>query len=320
MEIVVLDGYTENPGDLSWDAVKSFGTLTVYDRTPADDAIICKRIGNADIVITNKTPISAYVIASCPSIKFISVLATGYNVVDTHAAAKAGIPVSNIPTYGTMAVGQFAIAMLLEICHHIGAHNDAVHQGRWGTNPDWCFWDSPLIELAQKTIGIIGFGRIGQTTGRIAKALGMNVLAYDSHPNDVGREIADYVELDELLRRSDVISLHCPLFPETKGIICAENIAKMKDGVIVLNNARGGLIVEADLASALHSGKIYAAGLDVVSTEPIQSDSPLLAAPNCIITPQLSWAPKECRQRIMDMTADNIQHFISSAPIHVVNR
>ena len=186
--------------------------------------------------------------------------------------------------------------------------------------PDWCFWDSPLIELAQKTIGIIGFGRIGQTTGRIAKALGMNVLAYDSHPNDVGREIADYVELDELLRRSDVISLHCPLFPETKGIICAENIAKMKDGVIVLNNARGGLIVEADLASALHSGKIYAAGLDVVSTEPIQSDSPLLAAPNCIITPHISWAPKECRQRIMDMTADNIQHFISSAPIHVVNR
>ena len=263
MEIVVLDGYTENPGDLSWDAVKSFGTLTVYDRTPADDAIICKRIGNADIVITNKTPISAYVIASCPSIKFISVLATGYNVVDTHAAAKAGIPVSNIPTYGTMAVGQFAIAMLLEICHHIGAHNDAVHQGRWETNPDWCFWDSPLIELAQKTIGIIGFGRIGQTTGRIAK---------------------------------------------------------MKDGVIVLNNARGGLIVEADLASALHSGKIYAAGLDVVSTEPIQSDSPLLAAPNCIITPHISWAPKECRQRIMDMTADNIQHFISSAPIHVVNR
>ena len=259
-------------------------------------------------------------IASCPSIKFISVLATGYNVVDTHAVAKAGIPVSNIPTYGTMAVGQFAIAMLLEICHHIGAHNDAVHQGRWGTNPDWCFWDSPLIELAQKTIGIIGFGRIGQTTGRIAKALGMNVLAYDSHPNDVGREIADYVELDELLRRSDVISLHCPLFPETKGIICAENIAKMKDGVIVLNNARGGLIVEADLASALHSGKIYAAGLDVVSTEPIQSDSPLLAAPNCIITPHISWAPKECRQRIMDMTADNIQHFISSAPIHVVNR
>ena len=320
MEIVVLDGYTENPGDLSWDAVKSFGTLTVYDRTPADDAIICKRIGNADIVITNKTPISAYVIASCPSIKFISVLATGYNVVDTHAAAKAGIPVSNIPTYGTMAVGQFAIAMLLEICHHIGAHNDAVHQGRWETNPDWCFWDSPLIELAQKTIGIIGFGRVGQTTGRIAKALGMNVLAYDSHPNDVGREIADYVELDELLRRSDVISLHCPLFPETKEIICAENIAKMKDGVIVLNNARGGLIVEADLASALHSGKIYAAGLDVVSTEPIQSDSPLLAAPNCIITPHISWAPKECRQRIMDMTADNIQHFISSAPIHVVNR
>ena len=302
MEIVVLDGYTENPGDLSWDAVKSFGTLTVYDRTPADDAVICERIGNADIVITNKTPISAHVIASCPSVKFISVLATGYNVIDNHAAAQAGIPVSNIPTYGTMAVGQFAIAMLLEICHHIGAHNDAVHQGRWGTNPDWCFWDSPLIELAQKTIGIIGFGRIGQTTGRIAKALGMNV------------------ELDELLRRSDVISLHCPLFPETKGIVCAENIAKMKDGVIILNNARGGLIVEEDLASALHSGKIYAAGLDVVSTEPIQSDSPLLTAPNCIITPHISWAPKECRQRIMDMTADNIRHFISGAPIHVVNR
>ena len=320
MEIVVLDGYTENPGDLSWDAIRSYGTLSVYERTPADDAIIIERIGKANIVITNKTPISAHVIAACPSVKFISALAPGYNVIDTRAAAQAGIPVSNIPTYGTAAVGQFAIAMLLEICHHIGAHNDAVHQGRWATNPDWCFWDSPLIELDQKTIGIIGFGRIGQTTGRIAKALGMNVLAYDSYSNDVGEDIANYVELDELLQRSDVISLHCPLFPETQGIICAESIAKMKDGVIILNNARGSLIVEADLASALHSGKIYAAGLDVVSTEPIQPDSPLLTAPNCLITPHISWAPKECRQRIMDMTANNIQHFLSGSPINVVNR
>lgn len=220
---------------------------------------------------------------------------------------KKNIPVCNIPTYSTAAVGQFAIAMLLEICHHVAHHSEAVHQGRWESNADWCFWDYPLIELADKTMGIIGFGRIGQQTGRIAKAMGMNILAYDSFQSDSGREIGTYVDLDTLLAQSDVIALHCPLFPETQGIINKETIAKMKDGVILLNNSRGPLIVEQDLADALNSGKVYAAGLDVVSTEPIRGDNPLLQAKNCIITPHISWAPKESRQRIMDCAVSNLQ-------------
>ena len=259
MKIVVLDGYTENPGDLSWDGFRQLGELTVYDRTEKEDII--PRIGDAEAVILNKTPISRETLEACPQIRYIGVLATGYNVVDVEAAAEKGIVVSNIPTYGTASVAQFAIAMLLEICHHVAHHSDAVHEGRWESCPDWCFWDYPLIELAGKTMGIIGFGRIGQATGRLAQALGMEVLAYDSHPTESGEKIARYVELDTLLHNSDVISLHCPLFPETEGIIRKETIAKMKDGVILLNNSRGPLIVEQDLADALNSGKVYAAGL-----------------------------------------------------------
>ena len=251
--------------------------------------------------------------------KFIGVLATGYNIVDVGAAKERGIPVCNIPTYGTDAVGQFAIALLLEICHHIGHHNKAVHEGRWEHNDDWCFWDYPLIELAGKTMGIIGFGRIGQATGRIAKALGMKVIAYDSYPNESGKALAEYVDLETVLKTSDVIALHCPLFPETQGIISRENIAKMKDGVIILNNSRGPLIVEQDLADALNSGKVYAAGLDVVSTEPIKGDNPLLGAKNCIITPHISWAPKESRQRLMDIAVDNFRQFLAGRPVNVVN-
>ncbi|MDO4547873.1 MAG: D-2-hydroxyacid dehydrogenase, partial [Clostridia bacterium] len=268
LKIVVLDGYTENPGDLSWEGLEKLGQLTVYDRTSTED--IVKRIGDAQIVYTNKTPITRETLDACAQVQFIGVLATGYNVVDTQAAKEKGIPVANIPTYGTDAVGQFAIAMLLEICHHVQRHSDAVYEGRWSACPDFCFWDYPLIELAGKTMGIIGFGRIGQVTGRIAKALGMNVIACDSFENESGRAIAKYVKIDELLATSDVISLHCPLFPETQGIINKENIARMKDGVIILNNSRGPLIVEEDLAQALNSGKVYAAGLDVVSTEPIK--------------------------------------------------
>lgn len=317
-KIVILDGYTENPGDLSWDIIEKFGELTVYDRTPKEE--IVNRIGDADIVITNKTPITAETLNACPSIKFISVLATGYNIVDVEACKAKGIPVSNIPTYGTEAVGQFIIAMLLEICHHVAHHSDAVYQGRWEKNDDWCFWDYPLIELAGKTMGIIGFGRIGQTTGKIAKAMGMNILAVDSFENQSGKEIATYVSLDELLTKSDVIALHCPLFPETEGVICKENIKKMRDGVIILNNSRGPLIVEQDLADALNSGKVYAAGIDVVATEPIIRDNPLLKAKNCLITPHISWAPKEARQRIMEMSADNISAFLSGSPVNVVNK
>ena len=319
MKIVILDGYTENPGDLSWDALKEFGELMVYDRTPYEDAEIARRIGDAEIVFTNKVPVSKSTLAACPNIKYISVLATGYNIVDCKAAAERGIPVSNVPSYGTDSVGQFAIALLLELCHHVAHHSEAVHQGRWETNPDWCFWDYPLIELAGKTMGIIGFGRIGQTTGRIAKALGMKVLAYSRSVREDGKAIADYVDLDTLLSSSDVIALHCPLFPETEGIINKENIAKMKDGVIIINNSRGQLVVEQDLADALNSGKVYAAGLDVVSTEPIKGDNPLLKAKNCLITPHISWAPKESRQRIMDCSRDNLKAFLEGRPINVVN-
>lgn len=320
MKIVVLDGYTENPGDLSWGALEALGELTVYDRTSlTDEAEIIERIGDAEAVYTNKTPITRRVIDACPKMGFIGVLATGYNVVDYVYAREKNIPVCNIPTYGTAAVGQFAIAMLLEICHHVAHHSDVVHQGRWESNADWCFWDYPLIELADKTMGIIGFGRIGQQTGRIAKAMGMQILAYDSFESDSGRAIGTYVDLDTLLSQSDVIALHCPLFPETQGIINRETIAKMKDGVILLNNSRGPLIVEQDLADALNSGKVYAAGLDVVSTEPIRGDNPLLQAKNCIITPHISWAPKESRQRIMDCAVSNLQAYQNGVPVNVVN-
>ena len=319
MKIVILDGYTENPGDLSWDALAAFGELTVYDRTPYEDEEIARRIGDAEIVFTNKCPIRRSVIDACPKLKYISVLATGYNIVDVAYAAEKGIPVSNVPTYGTAAVGQFAIALLLELCHHVAHHSEAVHQGRWETNPDWCFWDYPLIELDGKTMGIIGFGKIGQTTGRIARALGMRILATGSRENEAGRAIAEYVDLDTLLRESDVIALHCPLFPSTQGIINKESIAKMKDGVILINNSRGQLVVEQDLADALNAGKVAAAGLDVVSTEPIRGDNPLLQAKNCLITPHISWAPKEARVRIMEISAKSLEAFLNGAPVNVVN-
>jgi glycerate dehydrogenase len=320
MKIVVLDGYTENPGDLSWGDMEALGELTVYDRTSLTDMQeVIDRIGDAEAVITNKTPLPQEVFDACPNIKYIGVLATGYNVVDVDTAKAKGIPVCNIPTYGTAAVGQFAIALLLEICHHIGHHDKAVHEGRWETNPDWCFWDYPLIELADKTMGIIGFGRIGQATGRIAKALGMKVIANDEYPNDSGKEIAEYVSREELFAQADVIALHCPLFPSTQGIINKENIAKMKDGVIILNNSRGPLIVEEDLRDALNSGKVAGAGLDVVSTEPIKGDNPLLKAKNCIITPHISWAPKESRQRLMNIAVDDLKAFIDGNPMNVVN-
>jgi glycerate dehydrogenase len=320
MKIVILDGYTENPGDLSWAGFEALGDLKVYDRTPLDDYDdIRRRIGDAETVITNKTPINRETLEACKNIRYIGVLATGYNIVDCEWAKEKGIKVTNIPTYGTAAVGQFAIALLLEICHHAGHHDWAVKQGRWEKNADWCFWDFPLIELAGKTLGIIGFGRIGQTTGQIAKALGMNVIAYDECPNESGRQIADYVGLERLYACSDIIALHCPLFPSTQGMINKATIAKMKDGVIIINNSRGPLIVESDLADALNSGKVYAAGLDVVSTEPVRGDNPLLKANNCIITPHISWAPKESRQRLMDIAVNNLKSFIEGRPVNIVN-
>ncbi|MCL2478001.1 MAG: D-2-hydroxyacid dehydrogenase [Treponema sp.] len=317
MKIVILDGYAENPGDLSWDPFKNLGELTVYDRTPAEK--IVERIGNAGAVITNKTPITKETLAKCPDIVYIGVLATGYNIVDAEAARARSIAVTNVPTYATDATGQFAIALLLEICHHIGHHSMAVKEGRWENSIDFCFWDYPLIELAGKTMGIIGFGRIGQTVGRTAKALGMKIIAHDEQQTETGKVIATYVPLEELLERSDVISLHCPLLPSTKGIINRNTIAKMKDGVIIINNSRGPVIAEADLAEALNSGKVFAAAVDVVSEEPIRRDNPLLKAKNCIITPHISWAPSESRRRLMNVAADNLKAFIGGHPVNVVN-
>ena len=317
MKIVVLDGYTENPGDLSWSGFEALGELTVYDRTPLETII--ERIGDAEAVIINKTPISAEVLDACPGIRYVGVLATGYNVVDVKAAKEKGVTVTNIPAYGTASVAQFAFALLLEICHHVTHHSNAVYEGRWENNADWCFWDYPLIELAGKTAGIIGFGKIGQATGAIAKAMNMRVLAYGGQESESGRAIADYVKLDELLASSDVIFLHCPLFPETEGIINKDTIAKMKDGVILINNSRGPLIVEQDLAEALNTGKVCAAGLDVVSSEPIRGDNPLLTAKNCLITPHISWAPKESRERLMNIATENLRAFLEKAPVNVVN-
>jgi glycerate dehydrogenase len=320
MKIVVLDGYTLNPGDLTWDALGELGELTVYERTSYEDAdIIRDRIGDARVVVVNKTPITRVTLDTCSGIRLIAVLATGYNVVDYAYAREKGIPVVNVPTYGTMSVSQFSIALLLEICHHIGHHSASVYEGRWANHIDWCYWDHPLIELDGKTMGIIGFGRIGQAEGRVARALGMKVLAYDIHKNDAGREIGEYVDLDTLFANSDVITLHCNLTPDNTEMINRKSIAKMKDGVILINNARGQLINEEDLANALNSGKVGGAGLDVVSAEPISPDNPLLTAKNCIITPHISWAPKESRQRIMDTTVSNVKAFLDGKPVNVVN-
>ncbi|MBP2657664.1 MAG: Glycerate dehydrogenase [Firmicutes bacterium] len=324
MKAVVLDGYTLNPGDLDWKKLESMCETTVYDRTAYDISglnLIIQRVGDAEVVFTNKTPLTAEALKAMPSLKFIGVLATGYNVVDVDAAKAQGITVTNIPTYGTDAVAQMTIALLMEMCHHAGAHSDAVKKGDWTNHVDWCFWNYPLIELAGKTMGIIGFGRIGQATARIARALGMKVLAFDSYQNKaLESDTLKYVELDELLTQSDVISLHCPLFESTKGIINKNTLAKMKPEAMLINTSRGPLVVEEDLAEALNNNKITGAALDVVSSEPIKVDNPLLTAKNCIITPHISWAPKESRQRLMDIAMNNLSHFIDDKPINVVNK
>ena len=321
MKIVVLDGYTENPGDISWAPLEALGEVTVYDRTSyVDDPVIAERLGDAEVAVINKTPISKATIDACPDLKAVAVLATGYNVVDYEYAKEKGIPVLNVPVYGTDNVSQFAVSLLLEVCSHIGHHNDSVHAGEWASNVDWCYWHFPMIEVSGKTAGIIGLGKIGVNTAKILRAMNVNVIAYDAFQSEAGKAVAEYVELDELLAKSDFIFLHCPLFPSTQGIINKENIAKMKDGAILINNSRGPLVVEQDLADALNSGKLAAAAVDVVSTEPIKADNVLLTAKNCIITPHISWAPKEARQRILDCSVQNLQSYVEGAPINVVNR
>ncbi len=317
-KIVVLDGYTEIPGDLTWTGLAELGKLTVYDRT-VNECDILPRIGDASIVLTNKTVLSRNIINKAPNIKYIGVLATGYNVVDIEAAKEKGIVVTNIPSYGTESVAQFAFALLLEICHHIGHHDKVVHDGKWTNSKDFCFWDFPLIELAGKTLGIVGYGRIGQAVGRIAQGFGMKVIAtYHNSKTVEETNSFHYCTLDELYKKADIISLHCPLTKETEGIINSDSISRMKDGVIIINNSRGGLIVEEDLKVALNSGKVMGAAVDVVSSEPIKDDNPLLTAKNCIITPHISWAPKESRQRLMDIAIANVKAFLDGHPINTI--
>ena len=313
MNIVILESMAVNPGDLSWDAFSKYGNVTIYPRLADPEETAC-RIREADIVLMNKTPITAELLDQCPRLKLVCVLATGYNVVDCEAAKQRGVVVCNVPAYGTTAVAQFTFGLLLEICHQIGHHDRLVHGGRWSSCPDFCFWDTPQMELAGKTLGIIGYGRIGQAVGKIAEAFGMKVL---SHSRRGG--FPSSVSLDALLAQSDIISLHCPLTPETTRLINRETIAKMKDGAIVLNTSRGAAVDEEALAEALKSGKLRAAATDVAAAEPIPASSPLLTAPNCIITPHRAWAPKESRQRILDTTEASIQAFLDGSPVNRVN-
>lgn len=318
MKIVILDGYALNPGDLDYGCLKQFGEVSVYDRTDNEEEAV-RRIGDAEVLLLNKFPVTESLLEKCLSIQLICVQATGYNVVDCLAARKRNIPVCNVPCYGTDAVAQFTMALLLEICHQVGHHDRLVHNGKWCDSEIFCFWDTPQMELAGKTLGIIGFGRIGQAVGRLARAFGMHVIAHSRTEYPQGAETAQYVTLDELYARADVISLHCPQLPETTRMINRESIGKMKDGVILLNTSRGGLLEENDVAVALERGKIRFAAVDVVNEEPMNRHNPLLSAPNCIITPHMAWAPIESRQRLLDCVVENIRMWCNGQPQNVVN-
>ncbi|SKB76148.1 D-2-hydroxyacid dehydrogenase [Daejeonella lutea] len=317
MKIVVLDGYTLNPGDLSWIGLKMLGHLTVYDRTPAN--LILERCEGAEIVFTNKTPLGAEVIHQLSNLQFIGVLATGYNVVDVAAATASQIIVSNVPGYGTASVAQFTIALLLELCHRVQRHSDSVLSGKWSRSPDFSYWDSPLVELQGKTIGIIGFGDIGSKLGDLATAFGMNIIATGRRRTGQGnRKNFAWADLNTLLAESDVVSLHCPLYPETQGLINADRLQRMKHSAFLLNTSRGPLVVEEDLAIALNTGQIAGAAIDVLSTEPPSLGNPLFTAKNCIITPHIAWATREARERLMGIAVENLSAFIKGTPINIV--
>jgi len=318
MKIVILDGQALNPGDLSYDVLKQFGEVTLYQHTETEEDTI-RRIGDHEIVLVNKVPITDSILSACPNIKLICVQATGYNIVDCNACARRGIPVTNVPSYGTAAVAQFTFALMLELCHRIGHHDHAVHHGKWCASSSFCFWDTPQMELCGKVLGIIGFGKIGQAVAKLAQAFGMQVLTYSRTAKPELEHLAEFVDLDTLLAKSDFISLHCPLFTDNTQMINASAIAKMKDGAILINTARGGLLDEQAVADALSAGKLGAAAVDVVTDEPMKQGNPLLAAPNCIITPHIAWAPKESRQRLLDCVVENIRSFLNGTPQNVVN-
>ena len=318
MKIVVLDGYTLNPGDLTWDGLQHLGDVQVYDRTPPEKVL--ERAGGAEILFINKTLMGEEVLNQLPSLQYIGVLATGYNVIDTEAAKSKGIIVTNIPGYGTASVVQMTFALLLELCQHVQRHSDSVREGRWAASADWCYWDFPLVELAGKTIGIIGFGRIGRMVGDVATAFGMQIIGSARRQTDQSqRTNFRWAEIPELLAASDVVSIHCPLYPETKGLINKESLQRMKRHAFLLNTSRGPIIVDEDLADALNNDVIAGAGIDVLSAEPPSKDNPLFKAKNCIITPHIAWATKEARTRLMDMAVQNLQAFISGKPVNVVN-
>ena len=318
MKIVILDGRALNPGDLSYDCIRQFGEVTLYQRTETEAEAI-ERIGDSEIVLVNKVPITEAVLAACPGIRLICVQATGYNIVDCNACARRGIPVTNVPSYGTAAVAQFTMALILELCHRIGLHDQSVHRGDWVKSDNFCYWLTPQTELAGKTLGILGFGRIGREVGKLAKAFGMRVIACNRSQCEEGRQIGEYVDMDTLLARSDILSLHCPQTPGTEKIINARSLARMKDGAMLINTARGGLLDENAVAEALRSGKLRGAAVDVVSKEPMAPDNPLLSAPGCIITPHIAWAPVESRQRLLDCVVENIRCFLNGTPQNVVN-
>lgn len=317
MKIVILDGHAVNPGDLNWDFLNQFGEVTVYERTPVEQ--VAERIRDAEIALINKSPITAAVLDACPNLKLICVLATGYNVVDCEAAKAKGIPVCNVPDYGTAAVAQFTFALLLDLCHKVAHHAQTVRDGKWCDCPDFCYWETPQMELAGKTMGIIGFGRIGRAVGRIANAFGMKVIAYNRSQCEEGKAIGSYVNLNELLATADIISLHCPLTSENTGMINAGSISKMKDGAILINTARGPLVDEYAVCTALETGKLRGFACDVISAEPMKAENPLKSAPNCIVTPHMAWAPIESRMRIQDCTEKSIRAFLDGKPINTVN-
>ncbi len=315
MKIVILDGYNKNPGDLSWEPLNQLGTVTLYDHTSPDQAL--DRMGDAEIVLTNKVKITGEMMEACPKLQYIGITATGYDVVDLAAAKQRGIVVTNVPVYGTQSVAQHTIALLLELSNQVGRHNASVQQGDWCRSKDFCYWVSPITELAGKTMAIVGYGKIGRATGQIAQALGMRVLAVDNW-QDPDQTEATYVTWEEALAQADVLSFHCGLTAQNRGMVCSESIEKMKDGVWILNTARGGLIVEQDLRQALETGKVGAAALDVVSAEPMKGDNPLLGAPNCILTPHIGGCSRQARERLLAVAMENVAAFLKGNPIHVI--
>lgn len=316
MKIVILEGYASNPHDLDWDGFARLGELTVYDFTAPEQ--IVERCRDAEIVFINKSPMTAEVIAACPKLRMIGILATGYNIVDLAAASAHGVTVCNVPNYSTTAVAQMTWALLLEMTQQVGLHNTSVRDGQWQNAPTFCYWNVPLTELAGKTMGIVGYGAIGRTVGAVAQAFGMRLLVTARHSKPVP-EGAEFVSLSELLRRSDVVSLHCPQTAENLHMIDAQALSEMKDGAILLNTARGGLIDEAAVAAALRSGKLAYYGADVVSKEPIAPENPLLTAPHCFLTPHIAWAPKETRIRLHAVALENLRAFLAGTPQNVVN-